>query len=496
MEQSAEQKAQSMKDELDRFVVSDTDKIQPEVKSEGAAEAKSTAATRTHTGFQALFKNSQFMMLWIAQVFSQFADRAVFVLFVAILTPDHAESVKVAGHLMGAAQMTSLLYVAFTIPAVLLSPLAGVYVDRMSNRTVLISSNIARAFFVLMVVLPWVKKSPVAALTLAFFISIGSQFFGPAETASIPRLVKREDLYCANSLFFTTMMIALGFGFAIGEPIISVTGIGGAPYAVAAGFLIAALLLFGIKDNKPSSSGEEAWWEELRFGIAYIVNNQHVFRAIFKITLLFSTIITLNIIAVGLAQQVLHLEAFRFGYIVAAAGLGMGIGNFWVGHYGMKINPTVLAYRGFVFLGLFMTLLGSLGFVQDDLLPALGAGPPDGRVMLGIALLISALVGFACAMVAVPTQASLQAAVPEVLRGKVFGAQNTAMSAASTIPVVLAGVSADNLPGGVSTTLLIIGIPTLLFGLHHLNSPNVHDHPHSQGIGSESGPGSDDSSSY
>lgn len=441
--------------------------------------SQSSSQPVAHSGFQALFKNRQFMALWIAQVFSQFADRAVFVLFVAVLTPDHAESVKVAGHLMGAAQMTSLLYVAFTIPAVLLSPLAGVYVDRLSNRSVLISSNIARAAFVLLVALPWIKKSPVAALTLAFFISIGSQFFGPAETASIPRLVKKEDLYCANSLFFTTMMIALGFGFAIGEPIISATGIGGAPYAVAGGFFIAAILLFAIKDNKPSSSGEEAWWEELRFGIAYIVNNQHVFRAIFKITLLFSTIITLNIIAVGLAQQVLHLEAFRFGWIVAAAGLGMGVGNFWVGHYGQKINPPVLAYRGFVCLGLFMTLLGSLGFIQDCLLPAIGAGPPDGRVLLTIALLISALVGFSCAMVAVPTQAALQAAVPEDLRGKVFGAQNTAMSAASTIPVVLAGVSADNLPGGVSTTLLLIGVPTLMFGLHHLASPNAHDSPQS-----------------
>ena len=71
-------------------------------------------------------------------------------------------------------------------------------------------------------------------------------------------------------------------------------------------------------------------------------------------------------------------------------------------------------------------------------------------------------------MVAVPTYAALQAAVPEELRGKVFGAQNTAMSAASTIPVVLAGVAADNLPGGVSTTLLIIGIPICLAGIHYL----------------------------
>src|SRR5882762_6109683 len=109
------------------------------------------------------------MQLWIAQIFSQFADRAVFVLFVAVLTARNITSV--AGHPVGAAQMTSLLYVAFTIPAVVLSPVAGVYVDRWSNRTVLSASNLLRAVFVALVALPWVSRSPVAAFTLAFFIS-------------------------------------------------------------------------------------------------------------------------------------------------------------------------------------------------------------------------------------------------------------------------------------------------------------------------------------
>ncbi len=412
------------------------------------------------------------MKLWIAQIFSQFADRAVFVLFVAVLTARNITSV--AGHPVGAAQMTSLLYVAFTIPAVVLSPVAGVYVDRWSNRSVLVFSNIARALFVALVAVPWITKSPMATFTLAFLISIGSQFFGPAETSSIPRIVKHEDLYAANSLFFTTMMIALGFGFAIGEPIIEQTGIDGAPWAVAAGFLIAAILVLAVEDNKRSTAPREAWWEELRFGIAYIANNPPVFRAIFKITLLFSTIITLNIIAVGLAEQVMHIQPFQFGYIIAAAGLGMGIGNFWVGHSGREINPTLLAYAGFAGLGFFMCMLASLGYMQDFVFPALGWKDVYFRGgLMTIPLLFSVLIGISCACVAVPTQAALQAAVPEALRGKVFAAQNTAMSAASTIPVILTGVSADNLPGGVSTTLFIIGIPTLIAGLHHFNKTRL-----------------------
>ncbi len=418
-------------------------------------------------GYAAVIRNPQFMSLWIAQIFSQFADRAVFVLFVAVLTT--VQNSTIAGREVGAAQMTSWLYVAFTIPAILLSPVAGVYVDRWSNKAVLIVSNLLRAAFVALIATEFVKHSPVASFTLAFVISIGSQFFAPAETASIPRLVKKEDLLAANSLFFTTMMVALGFGFAIGDPIISTTGIGKAPYAVAFGFFIAAVLLVGISDNKPSKTEREPWWEELRFGIAYIVNSRTVFRAIIKITILFSTIITLNIIAVGLAEQVLELKPQQFGYIVAAAGLGMGIGNFIVGQYCAHMKPPILAFTGFCFLGLFMSALGSLGFIKDNSAILFGVDHFSfAGMLIAVPLGIAVLIGISCGMVAVPTYAALQAAVPEDLRGKVFGAQNTAMSAASTIPVVLAGVAADNLPGGVSTTLLIIGIPTLLAGIHYL----------------------------
>lgn len=401
-------------------------------------------------------------MLWMAQIFSQFADRAVFVLFVAVLTVAQGHSSRMAD--IGAAEMTSFLYVAFTIPAIVLSPIAGVYVDRWSQRTVMVFSNILRGLFVAAVCSTFIQQRVWWVLGLAFLSSVATQFFGPAEVSSIPRLVKKNDLYAANSLFFTTMMIALGFGFAIGEPIISVVGLEKSPWVVAALFCISAVLLLFVGDNEPGEGRPDVWWEELRTGLAFIVDNPMVFRAILKITVLFSTIITLNVVAVGLAQQVLHIQPHQFGYIVAAAGVGMGIGNFWVAHHGRKYKPNTLVYSGFSGLGFFMSALGSLGFIANLFQPPITWHDAWMLIPLGLA----AFTGGSCALVAVPTAAQLQAVVPEELRGKVFGAQNTAMSAASTIPAVLAGALIDNLPGGVSTTLLIIGIPTLIVGIYHL----------------------------
>lgn len=435
------------------------------MKAKNSIQLKETNLPERH-GYNTVLRNKQFMCLWIAQIFSQLADRAVFVLFVAVLTTEHAQIAQDGG----AALLTSWLYVAFTIPAVLLSPLAGVYVDRWSNKVILFGSNVLRAIFVSMIGLKMFSQSLYANFVLAFLISIGSQFFGPAETAAIPRLVKREELYYANSLFFTTMMIALGFGFAAGEPIISQVGVKNAHWAVAGFFVIAAVLLLGISDNKPCpESRKDPWWEDLRFGLAYISGNSEIFKAIIKITVLFSMIITLNIIAVGLTQQVLHIPPFQFGYIVAAAGAGMAIGNFLVARYGQKYNEKLLVHSGFTLLGFFMCLLGSIAIIQHWLISELHFANFNWQgMMMSVPLVLSACVGISCAMVAIPTQAALQAAVPEELRGKVFGTQNTCMSAASTIPVILAGVSADNLPGGVSTTLYFLGVPTMISGVYNL----------------------------
>lgn len=415
-------------------------------------------------GFSGLLTNRPFLCLWSSQVISQLGDRAVFVLFVAVLTWHRPATT--AGAQTGAAQLTSWLYVAFTIPAVLLSAIAGVYVDRLSSRLMLIVPTFARGLLVLLLGFPIMSQSPILTYTLAATLSVASQFFGPTETASIPRLVPKEQLYQANSLFFTTMMIALGFGFAVGEPVVSKFGVANAHLAIAAAFFIACVPLFFIPDHKPSSVDRSHWFEDLGFGFNYIFSNKPVFRAIAKITILFSTIITLNIVAVGLAQQVLRIQPFQFGYLVAAAGLGLMVGNFVVGSIGHRAGPNVLSYAGFMLLGLFLSALGSLHFA--DRFWALSSTGLGYHALLGAALVLTTLAGGSCAMVAIPTQAGLQSVVPAQLRGKVFGAQITAMSAASMLPVVLAGIGSDNLPGGVSTTLLLIGIPITLAGVYFL----------------------------
>ena len=73
-------------------------------------------------GFNSIFKNSSFLLLWAAQIFSQVADKVLLILLIALL-PDYAPIPGLKG------SMYSLLLEAFTLPAIFFGITAGILVD-------------------------------------------------------------------------------------------------------------------------------------------------------------------------------------------------------------------------------------------------------------------------------------------------------------------------------------------------------------------------------
>jgi len=84
------------------------------------------------------------------------------------------------------------------LPAVLFSALAGVFVDRLDRRLVLIFTNLLRgAAFVAMF---FVGDHLGLIYLLNIAVSTITVFFAPAEAAMIPMLVPRRQLLSANGI--------------------------------------------------------------------------------------------------------------------------------------------------------------------------------------------------------------------------------------------------------------------------------------------------------
>ena len=131
--------------------------------------------------------NGSFSALWAGQLISQFGDRVHQVaLFALVYT------------ITGSALATALAFFAATLPHLLLSPIAGAYVDRWNTKEVLVVSDILRAAVVLLIPVA-VLINVAFAYPLVFAMTAITIFFRPAKTAMLPRIVRDEDLLPANS---------------------------------------------------------------------------------------------------------------------------------------------------------------------------------------------------------------------------------------------------------------------------------------------------------
>ncbi|MGK7911093.1 MAG: MFS transporter [Synechococcus sp.] len=413
-----------------------------------------------------VLQNKNFLVLWGGQIFSQLADKVFLVLLVALVSSHYAlqqDSIS---------SWVAAIMVAFTIPAVLFGSIAGVYVDRWSKKWVMVGTNLVRGLLVLAVPLLFAGfnsmiDSPlylwgwpldfVALLGITFAVSTLTQFFAPAEQTAIPLIVRKRNLLPANSLYTTTMMASVIIGFAIGEPILALANQVsmwlnwgpelGSELAVGGGYAIAGALLLamvtGERRQQPSSSEPNRQvWQDIREGLRYLGRTVRVRTAIGQMVILFSIFAALAVLAVRLAELIPELSAAQFGVLLAAAGIGMGLGALIVGQWGARLSRQMWSAIGSV--GVAASLM-ALAMMDPVLWPSL----------LGIAGL-----GCAGAMVGVPMQTLIQEETPSAMRGKVFGLQNNLVNIALSLPLALASVAENKF--GLSPVLMTLAALSVL----------------------------------
>jgi MFS family permease len=381
------------------------------------------------------------MVLWFGQVLSQIADKVFFVLLISLLESYHSPPAF-------ANSMRSALMVAFTIPAILFGSAAGIFVDLFPKKQMMIAADMIRAL--LMISIPLLPKQFFILLVITFLISSVTQFFAPAEQAAIPLLVRREHLMSANALFTTTMMGSLIVGFAIGEPVLSLVetfaGEKSQDFFVAGLYVLAAASGFFITIKEPKISKNTLAihpWSDFKDGLRYLWKNRLVRNAMAQLTILYSVFAALTVLAFDLAQRV-GLKSTQFGFLLAAAAVGLVFGAGILGHWGDRFRHKPLPLLGFVSMAF---VLAVFTFTTD--------------ISLGLGL--SALLGLAASLIGVPMQTVIHTSTQESMRGKVFGFQNNVVNIALSVPLAVAGPLTDRV--GLGPVLVSMSILVAMAGI-------------------------------
>lgn len=184
----------------------------------------------------------------------------------------------------GKAYATGGVLLLRLLPAVLLGPVAGAFVDRFDRRRTMVVCDLVRA--ALFVSIP-VAGSLVWLLVASFLIETASLFWIPAKEASVPKLVGPTQLERANqvSLFATygSAPVAAGIFAALGvlsRNVLEARPVDLALYVNAVTFLVSAAVIAGLRIESPGDgkrrAGELTMLQSIREGLAFARSSELV----------------------------------------------------------------------------------------------------------------------------------------------------------------------------------------------------------------------------
>lgn len=418
-----------------------------------------------------VFRNRPFLLLWLAQAFTQIGGNMVIYGLTVIILEATSSNTAV-----------SLLILTFLLPAVFFSALAGVYVDRVDRRTILIVTNLLRAgAFVLTFLAGGFLP---AILVLNITVSTITVFFGPAEAAMIPFLVPRRLLLAANGVFTLTLNAAFALGFALLGPI--VVTVAGAPtliLLVAACYLVAAGFCWTLPSAPPVADGEPASEKrgvvvdteqavgstiaQLREGIDFIREHPTISWSLIYLGIAASLVGVLGVLGPDFATDSLGLAPKDFVVVVLPLGFGIATGILLLNSFGTLLPRRRTIEGGLVMLGILLAILAVAGpisrFLQGARTVQQFFDLSGITSLLAVVVAVALLAGICYGFVAIPSQTQLQEDLPEDVRGRVFGVLNMLVSVASFLPIILVGPVSDLV--GTTTVLLVVATLVTVSGL-------------------------------
>jgi MFS family permease len=344
-----------------------------------------------------------FVAGWTASVFG---DWAMFIVL-GVWTKDLTGSNSAAG----------LVFFALALPS-LFSPLAGLVVDRLPRRPLLIWTYAVEAVVVLSLLFVHDRGDVWIIYAVTVFYGAAGTFAASARSALLTVMVPQELLAESNGVLQT-----LREGLRLVAPLVGAiiyASVGGGAVAVldSASFVAVVIALLLIRPEEPRFEREEH-----HFVSELLAGARHVFATLPLRQIVLATGACLLVIGFSetlifaVLDQGLHRPASFFGVLSSLQGVGAIIGGVTAARTMRRLGDVKL-----VGLGMVLFAVGDISFVSHSL----------PLVLAGIAV-----AGAGLAWVIVGYATAIQVRTPLRLQGRVLSASDTLVNTPQTISIAL-----------------------------------------------------------
>lgn len=358
--------------------------------------------------------NRNFRLLYTGQTISQLGDWFNSVAVFALLLD-----------LTGSATAVAWMMIVQFLPVAIVGPMAGVVVDRVDRRRLMITADLLRGCLILGLLLVH-RREDVWLAYVVMTLSVSAQaFFEPARVATIPNITSAAELMPANAMASATWSAMLAVGASVGGLVTALFGRDIAFVINAASFFASAYFINQTRfDSTPRPSPRVAGAfaltgiPDLLEGVRYIRQRSHVAALLFVKAgwglaggvLLLLTIFGQRVFQIG------GSTAAGIGILYGARGIGAALGPIalrWIlGQQPVTLRRTI--GPAFFMIGAFYMAL-------------------SGAPTLLIAALCILLAHFGGSILWVFSTVLLQMEVPDRFRGRVFAAELALVTLTSSV---------------------------------------------------------------
>lgn len=386
---------------------------------------------KQNNGFTALLQYPDFIKVWFGRTISRFGDALDGIAFMWLMYK-----------LTGSTMLMGTVMAVSAIPS-MFGMAAGVFVDRMDKKKVIVWTDLLRGIstgaIALLYILGYLQVWELYAF--AFFNSVCEVFSSPARSSAMQVLVRKEHYLVSNSLSQGTGAAAEIAGMGIAAAIIGFWGIGIAILIDAVTFIIAAFTaLIAKMETVVEDNGTlnfTKFIKELMEGINIIRSNALLSTNIVLGCMINILLAPFNVLMPAYSDKILNAGEEGYGLMGAAFMIGIILGSLVAGQIGHRFKKYIVVIGGLMAFGFGVALLGVV-------------------TNLTLALVICTATGAFLPITSASGMAVVQTVTPKEKMGRVSATRNTIALLGMPLGYAITGFIGEGL--NISLTYILLGL--------------------------------------
>jgi DHA3 family macrolide efflux protein-like MFS transporter len=377
-----------------------------------------TSQPTSTLGFREVLQTPAVKRLWIAQIVSIFGDFLAIFAVISVVT----------FQLHGTPTQVSMILAAYLAPLAIVSPLAGVFVDKWNVKRTMIASDVIRGLLVISLLF---VRDLYAIYAIFFAMSTVSSFFLPAQSVAVRTLAPAGGLLAVNALMTQAMQGAQIISPAVSGLMVEVLGANSCFIFDIASFFFSAAMVGTLTIRREAvAQAASSVLQSMGDGFRFIFTHAVISFVMISMTTGMFAVRCFGALLSVWVRDVLHSNAALFGTLNSLIGIGMIVGTQVVRRVANRVSPQHMVIYGLAGMGVAVFITAVFRMV---LATAVG--------MLGM--------GVFAAFIMITSQTLMQQETPQHMLGRVSSSLMSLMAISQVLAMFVAGPVAQQ--AGIET---------------------------------------------